>query len=288
MNLMHLDGEALHTTTLAAARDEKRATLHLLECLHFVDAREVYLEQGFPTLFQYVHAGLGYSESQTSERIHAMRLMYRSPEVKKQIELGAMNLTVAARVATHVKRLELTNEQVAKLLPTLNGQSTRAVDKELLGRELQAGLPPREQIQALSATQTQITVTLPDEVMKLLDEARYLDNNPGASMAQVLEKALRVYLAQKKKAVCATPVLRAREVKAKNEVRYIPRATRRAVWRKAQGSCEFTHSGKRCHSTRSLTIEHVIPFSLGGTHEPENLKLYCWHHNQHTARRLVA
>ncbi len=284
MNISLLDGEALHEQTLRAAKDERRATLHLLECLHFIEVREIHLARGFASLFQYVHECLGYSESQTSERISAMRLMYRVPEIRKEIERGSMTLTAAAKVASHAKRMDLGAAEVARLLPVLQGQSTRQIEKELLSREVQAGVTPQEKLKPVSATQTQISLTLNDKVMKLLEEARDLDHNPAASVAEVLEKALKLYVSHKKKSVCATPVLRAPEVKANHSVRYIPRAIRREVWQKAQGRCEFTHANHRCNSTRSLTIEHVIPFFHGGTHDPANLKLYCWSHNQHTAK----
>ncbi len=147
-------------------------------------------------MFQYIQSGLGYSESQAYERLGAMRLMYKCPEVKKEIESGAMTLTAAAKVASHVKRLKLSNEQVTELLPMVAGQSTREIEKELLAREEKAGITPREQIKAVSANQTQVVVTLPNEVMQLLAEARDLDANPGASVVEVLEKALKVYIAK--------------------------------------------------------------------------------------------
>ena len=287
MELKTLDGDALHEKTLQASRDEKNATLYLLECLHEVDVRGLYLERACGTLFQYVHEVLGYSEPATSERIGAMRLMYKVEAVKEQMDTGAMTMTAVARVATHVKRLKLNNEQVAELLPSVIGKSSRKIERELLAREVQAGVAPREVMKPVSATQTKLSVTLDDEVVKLLEQARDLDSDPAATIAEVLKKALSAYVAQKQhqKSATTTRFLRAPEVRTARKVRYIPRATRRQVWSQAQGSCEFIHEGKRCGSTRSLTIEHVVPYSKGGTHETENLKLFCWAHNQHTAQR---
>ena len=287
MNLKTLDGVALHEKTLQASRDEKNATLHLLECLYWVNLRRVHLERSFNSLFQYVQEGLGYSETQASERVRAMELMYKVAEVKREIELGTLTLTAAARVATHAKRLKLNNEQVADLLPTVTGKSTRVLEKELLAREGQAGVAPHETMKPVSATQTKLSVTLDDEVVALLEQARDLDSNPGASIAEVLKKALAAYVAQKQhqKSASTRHPPRAPGVPPRIRVRQIPRAARRAVWKQAQGSCEFTHDNKRCHSTRALTIEHVTPFAKGGTHDPANLKLYCWAHNQHTAQK---
>jgi hypothetical protein len=98
-----LSNEALHAETLSAARDEKRATLVLLEFLAEVDARHLYSERGYSSLFEYVHRELGYSESQASERVSAMRLMRKFPHVKVKIEQHALTLTSAARFASFVR-----------------------------------------------------------------------------------------------------------------------------------------------------------------------------------------
>ena len=286
MNLETLDGVTLHEKTLAASRDEKNATLHLLECLYWVNLKRVHLDRSFNSLFQYVQEGLGYSETQASERVRAMELMYKVAEVKREIESGGLTLTAAARVATHAKRLKLDIEQVAELLPSVTGKSTRVLEKVLLAREVQAGVAPREVMKPVSATQTKLSVTLDDEVVALLNQARDLDSNPGASIAEVLKKALSAYVTQKQHQKSAAARLpRAPGVSPRIRVRQIPRATRRLVWKQAQGTCEFTHEGRRCGSTRSLTIEHVIPYAHGGTHATTNLKLFCWAHNQHTAKK---
>jgi hypothetical protein len=45
-------------------------------------------------------------------------------------------------------------------------------------------------------------------------------------------------------------------------------------------------AGRRCQERRFLTIEHSIPFALGGLPIPENLCLLCRAHNAYTARRI--
>jgi 5-methylcytosine-specific restriction endonuclease McrA len=34
-----------------------------------------------------------------------------------------------------------------------------------------------------------------------------------------------------------------------------------------------------------LQIDHIKPYALGGTHDPENLRVLCAAHNQHEARK---
>ena len=64
--------------------------------------------------------------------------------------------------------------------------------------------------------------------------------------------------------------------------RYIPAPVRREVWRRDGGCCSYVdpHSGRRCGSRFLLELDHIVPFALGGSAEPGNLRLYCSAHNR--------
>ena len=64
--------------------------------------------------------------------------------------------------------------------------------------------------------------------------------------------------------------------------RYIPAPVRREVWRRDGGCCSYVdpHSGRRCGSRFLLELDHIVPFALGGSAEPENLRVYCAAHNR--------
>jgi 5-methylcytosine-specific restriction endonuclease McrA len=50
--------------------------------------------------------------------------------------------------------------------------------------------------------------------------------------------------------------------------------------------CTFrSRSGCECNSTHNLQIDHIKPFALGGTHEPENLRVLYAAHNRYVARK---
>ena len=59
--------------------------------------------------------------------------------------------------------------------------------------------------------------------------------------------------------------------------RYIPAPVRREVWRRDGGGCSYVdpHSGRRCGSRFLLELDHIVPFALGGSAEPGNLRLHC-------------
>ncbi len=64
--------------------------------------------------------------------------------------------------------------------------------------------------------------------------------------------------------------------------RYIPAPVRRAVWRRDRGCCSYVdpHSGRRCGSRFLLELDHIVPFALGGSAEPRNLRLHCAAHHR--------
>ena len=55
---------------------------------------------------------------------------------------------------------------------------------------------------------------------------------------------------------------------------------RRDVRSHAQNRCEI------CHSTYAIEIDHRIPQALGGSSEPDNLRLLCRSCNQRAAVRI--
>ena len=65
--------------------------------------------------------------------------------------------------------------------------------------------------------------------------------------------------------------------------RAIPAAVKRQVWERDRGCCSYVDrcSGRRCGSRHLLQIDHVLPFALGGSAEPDNLRLLCAAHHRH-------
>ena len=65
--------------------------------------------------------------------------------------------------------------------------------------------------------------------------------------------------------------------------RAIPSATKRKVWQRDGGRCRYVDpvSRRRCNSQHLLQIDHIKPVSLGGTADPDNLRLLCFAHHHH-------
>ncbi len=63
--------------------------------------------------------------------------------------------------------------------------------------------------------------------------------------------------------------------------RYIPAEVRRSVFARDGGRCTFVdRQGRRCGSDWQLELDHIHPFSHGGSHHPDNLRILCRNHNQ--------
>ena len=61
-----------------------------------------------------------------------------------------------------------------------------------------------------------------------------------------------------------------------------PAPVRREVWRRDRGCCSYVdpHSGRRCGSRFLLELDHIVPFALGGSAEPGDLRLHCSAHHR--------
>lgn len=73
------------------------------------------------------------------------------------------------------------------------------------------------------------------------------------------------------------------------KARYIPQKLKDYIWRRDQGECQFKNrkSGKTCGSKRQLQLDHVYPYSWGGEHSSENLRLLCRNHNLQQSKKIM-
>ncbi|MFN0111036.1 MAG: HNH endonuclease [Blastocatellia bacterium] len=69
--------------------------------------------------------------------------------------------------------------------------------------------------------------------------------------------------------------------------RYITAELRRLVSERARRCCEYCRA-QADYSSDPLTVDHIIPFSLGGPTTVENLAFSCHGCNQCKAARIVA
>ena len=299
-SLKHLSDQKLNEETLLASKKEKQATLVLLEYLSEVDARRLYNARGYSSLWEYVHQYLGYSESQASERVAAMRLMTRVPEVKEKLEKQSITLTTTAKLASFVRRENCSQEKTRELLEQVSDKPTREAERILLSEQRIPEARP-DIARPSSPTITRISFDADPEWMELFEELKNLQGHPEWSINDRLKQALRTVVTEKKNKTSepkkSTPVLRAPEVKKENvpvsfdrprnedRSRYIPVSVRRATYTRSQGQCEFvdTQTKRRCESRYALQFDHRYPYAKGGQTTKQNIRHLCPNHNRFLA-----
>jgi len=307
MNYSLLSDQELHERALQSATEEKSATLKLLEHLAEIDSRMMYAKRGYSSLWEYVHLALGYSESQSSERVSAMRLMRKVPEVKTAIEQGSMTLTSTLKLATFVKREKPAPDATVAILKECEGKSTRQVEKILISKAVRPETlpfsPHSEKITLLEEDRYRIQFTADEELVQLLERMKQLHSrspDTGTEIKEVLKTALREYVqkretkipkqskSQNRKKIASLQApekdrsLRAPEVASGEKSRFIPAGLKARIRVRSNDQCEFVDpvSGRRCSQRRFLEFDHKIPFAKGGPHTFENLRHYCRVHNQ--------
>ncbi len=292
-----INNKNLHTLTLQAAKNEQSSTLILLEHLAEIDRRRLYAEMGFPSLWIYVHELLGYSESQTSERVNAMRLMVKVPEVKKELEAGTISLTSTAKLASHVRREKTGKNETLALLSEISGKTSREVEKHLAKNALVEY--KMDKLRAITPQTTRIIIDVDQEFLTLLNRVRELKGHPASStqellkitMQNLVKKSEAKQIPQKDSAMSTSKGLRAPEVSRSSDSapvhssRYIPIKIKNEIRLRSGDQCEYVNSTtqRRCSSKTNLEFDHITPFMLGGKNTYENLRHYCSNHNKLSA-----
>ena len=122
-SLAGLSNKVLLSQLGKLVKQEKRTTLSILMHLAEVDQRDLYLEYGFSSLFDYCVGDLGYSRSAAGRRIASARCIRRYPEVFDLLESGNVNLTTVGHIAPI-----LSDENKDLLLREIQGKTERQVE----------------------------------------------------------------------------------------------------------------------------------------------------------------
>ncbi len=123
-SLASLTDEQLLLNVKALAARERESTVQLIASLAEVDARRLYLGEGFPSLFAYCTQVLHLSEHAAYGRIEAVRAVRRFPEVLEHLADGVVTLTTVCLLAPL-----LTSENHEALLAAARHKSRREVEQ---------------------------------------------------------------------------------------------------------------------------------------------------------------
>ncbi len=312
VNLKSLSRDDLLNATREVIKTETNTTIRVIKHIAEINRRQLYLECGYSSLFDMLTKHFNYCAGSAQIRINSMRLLLDFPQVESKIQSGELTLTAASQVQSFLKlekkeRKTYSQEQKLALLETCSRKSTREVERELAARNPQ--VLKREVIRTVSETHSRLNLSIRNDLLEKLEKLKGLLSHINSNMSyeDLLEKMAEIALEQvdpvrraensqrKESARPTQKPLHAHEVKpqpaTKPEVstekrsRYIPASARHQTWIKnANQGCDYldSKSGKRCGSKHFLQVDHRKPFSLGGTHDPTNLRILCGQHNRWT------
>jgi hypothetical protein len=126
--LNQLSNHELLERVKTLAEREREATASVIAHLAELDARQLYLAEGYSSLFAYCTQELSLSESAAFRRIVAARTIRRFPGILEMLEQGWVNLTTVRLLADH-----LTEENHQEVLDAARLKSKRQVE-ELIAR----------------------------------------------------------------------------------------------------------------------------------------------------------
>ena len=333
---------------------ERQINVLVLQHLQEIEKRKLYLDRGFPSLFEYAIKELGYSHSAAYRRIKAMRLCRDIPQATSKIKTGDLNLTTASQLQTFFekkkrkdkqpilkitslkennsercavrstaapaagcvkssidkdekkesnlenKTSELSSTQKLDVIKKAENQSSRELEKTLFDIDPEV-CNEKEKIRNIGNNKVEIKVILDKDSQQKLEDLKKLlsHKNPNMSYGELIavlaklglnkydpkrkinkqNKLPKVLVSTKSHKIVSKKPEKAPIIKT---TRYITSTVRHHVWMRDQGQCTYVcpKTKRRCSSNHLLQIDHIKPFSLGGTHEADNLRLLCANHNQ--------
>lgn len=273
------DAEVCSALTHAIA-EERKATVHVLELLAAMEHRQLFLAEGYPSLYVYCIDFLHLSESDAFHRVQAARAGTKWPQLFDALREGALTMSSLLILAPH-----MTNDNCDELLAQARYQPKRVVERIVAGLAPRPDAPSR--ITPLAPGRYRFQVTIDEETHELILMAQRLmqSSTPDVDLSRVTARAFRELvdrLLKQKAAVTDRP--KAKRISAEG-TRRIPAQVRREVWTRDGGRCAFEGPRGRCPVSGAVDFHHVIPFAMGGEATVDNLELRCRAHNLYQARQ---
>ncbi len=295
----------LNEKLIMLTRNERKLTGEILNHIILFQKCGGYLKLGYSSMHEYLTRSLGYSDDQAYRRLKAARLMQDVPEVADQLKEGVLNLSQAAAVQkvietsqkeTGKKVTEVKKKEIIKAVEKASNFNTKAIVASSLNlkpKENERATPQsndtvrleinltREQFDKLQSIKSLLSHQIPDQntgkILELLFD-QFLNKNTFTKSNSMTKSFMDC-----QKYAEDSDVESNDDIKTKKAThnRYIPVEVKKALFKKAQGCCEFVNEkGVRCRSRYKLQVDHYLtPFSQGGDHSLINLRIHCSAHN---------
>ncbi|HAZ11158.1 MAG: hypothetical protein A2X86_08695 [Bdellovibrionales bacterium GWA2_49_15] len=259
MNLKNLKNEVLVQNTKNLIKEENRILSKVLEHLLEIEARKLYLELGYGSIFLFAVKVLGYSEASAQRRIEAMRFIKKTPEAQPMVERGQLNLSNLSLLERVSKEAQATHEQNVAALNLIQEETISAAEAETKLRGY----------------------------FKLESKKRVVKIEMDEDTYQLWVKT-KAKLGEPKDASAIKKLCESQERKEQTKVRQSPTARtagvvlRRELLKEAEHRCQYVSqiNGKRCDNQHFLQCDHIVPHFLGGGTTRQNMRVLCPQHNR--------
>jgi 5-methylcytosine-specific restriction endonuclease McrA len=304
MNLKTLSNDGLESRLSKLVKTERKITHLVLQCIAEIDQRKLFLDNPYPSLFEYLVREHGYSPSAAMRRIDGARLLRQLPEVAEKIESGSINLSQVSLIQRAEREVRRESKMVIpvhtkrELLTKIEHQ-TQAKSEQVIAETLNIQFSPANKIIQHRNDSVTVTMTFTAEQIKVLESVQAILSHAVPEKNWAI---LVTYLAQKELSrrtqsqvsTAATALVASSEPDVRSDVcrsrqqiksnfarRPIPSLTRKQLLH-ADAFCAYRNplTGKICGSRHFLQIDHFKAVIRGGGNEIENLQVLCGQHNR--------
>ena len=237
----------------------------------------------------------------TADNVHRV-IASATHKTKREVEELVAALHPQPPVPTSVRKLPQTQQRTSAQnasedQPDLQACQREAPDPRVAAAELETPGGPdvqrpvqpvsRAAIRPLAPEQYLVKFTASRALHEKLREAQALLRHqvPSGDVAEILDRALTLLLAELRKARHAATLRPRPTDRTSTTGRYVAAAVKREVWARDGGQCAFVGTAGRCSERGFLEYHHVIPFADGGATDAGNLQLRCRAHNAYEAER---
>ena len=264
-------------------KSERKITQKILELIQEANKESHHLALGYPTLYDWLTKGHGYSHGAAYRRIQAARISAEMPEIMTKLQDGIVNLTTLAQVQTALRKEERKGKAVSQelretLVTKMEGKSSYETQTILMAAFPEQNVP-KEKVRLVNEEEAKITLVIDKETFENLNRVKELlaHVNPGMNYSELLAYLAKDFVKRK-----------APEKKSITDKQRVKNPLKLAIL-KAEGRCEYKDpiTGKVCGSRFLVEADHIKPKHLGGTDKPENLRCLCRPHNRLEAERKL-
>lgn len=301
MNLKKLSDQELLGNTKVLVQREREVLSDILNYLREIQARRLYSDLGYSSLFAYCVGSLKYSESQAQRRITAMRVISELPQIEEKVSNGELSLSNIVQAKSFFNQEDkvsiMSPGQKLLILESLKNKSSREGEKLLASQATVPPSPVKERVRYVAENISEVKFAASERLLAKMEKLKGLlaHKRPGMNVGELFDELCNIALEKlnpkgggigKK-----STKIKASDTSPKKQVhkspppaptvsagrKYISVQTKRAIWSGANGKCE------KCRSQYALEIDHRQPICQGGRSDEKNLRLLCRSCNQREA-----